>query len=134
MKRFLHIVYPSTLLSWTIIWLIVIIGYSFSLNTIKWEYIIYFLQLTLDLIIGVFGYFAYKNRVPGKNKLFYFYIFISLIPGLFSNEVYNLLFNIIGLKEVTDKINNIRMYGYTIFLAIQLWHGDVCCRLEILRY
>ncbi|OGT43161.1 MAG: hypothetical protein A3F13_08820 [Gammaproteobacteria bacterium RIFCSPHIGHO2_12_FULL_40_19] len=84
-----------------------------------WDYIVYFVQLIADVCIGAFAYLAYRSRVHEADKKFYLLMLISLVPGLFANEIYNLLINIIGVARNSSA----GMYwigAYTLFLSIQM--------------
>jgi signal transduction histidine kinase len=43
-----------------------------------------------------------------------------MIPGIFANEVYNVLINIVGLKVITNGISISWTIAYTVFLVIQI--------------
>src|SRR5437899_9133187 len=86
---------------WLLLWLLLVISYAASMrygfNEKYWDGVICVLQLSVDICIGLFSYLAYKNKTNLIERRFYFLIFLSIIPGLFANEVYNVLINIVGL-------------------------------------
>ena len=105
-------------------WIFLVISFVGSLKygflKEEWNDIIYFLQLGADGGIAVFGYLAYKKREKGSIKIFYLLIFLSLIPGLFANEIYNILINLVKI----DRTGNEYLYwtvAYTFFLSIQIY-------------
>ncbi|MEO8402297.1 MAG: HAMP domain-containing sensor histidine kinase [Gammaproteobacteria bacterium] len=106
------------------IWGLLVISFVTSLKygffKKEWNEIIYFLQLGADGCITVFGYLSYKKRAKDSAKIFYFLIFLSLIPGLFANEIYNILINIL---QITRGKNESLYWSvaYTFFLSIQIY-------------
>ncbi len=109
---------------WLLLWLLLVVTYAASMrygfNEKYWDSVICVLQLSVDTCIGLFSYLAYKNKTNLIEKRFYFLIFLSIIPGLFANEVYNVLINIVGLKVINNGINVSWTVAYTAFLSIQV--------------
>ncbi|GEM_PF-4293022 len=105
-------------LAWGVLVGTYIISLQYGLFVPAWDSIIYLLQMIADICIGLFGYLAFKTKSEKVAKIFYLLIFLSLIPGLFANEIYNVLINIIKL----DRYGESSLYwtiGYTLFLLIQ---------------
>ena len=107
---------------WLIAWGVSVCAYVFSLQNglmLKgWDYLVYLLQLNADIAIGVLGYLAYKAKAKKTEKIFYLLVFASIIPGLFANEIYNLLINIIDISRTENK-SLYWSFAYTLFLLIQ---------------
>lgn len=85
----------------------------------QWDGVIYILQLTADICIGVFSYLSYRVKTEQESRTFFFLIFISIIPGLFTNEVYNFLSNVLNITHKTYA----SLYwsiSYTMFLVCQV--------------
>lgn len=109
---------------WIVVWLVLltlnVIAFKYNFYQKEINYGISILQLIIDIAIASFGYLAYRNQIDKKSKKFYFFILISLIPGLFANEVYNVLINVIGIKEITKQISIYWTIAYAAFLVIQI--------------
>lgn len=110
---------------WVLAWVVLVVSYAasmhYGINEKNWDNLTYFLQLAVDICIAVFGYLAYKSKSDLVSNRFYFLIFLSVIPGLFANEVYNVLVNIVGLKEINHNVNISWVIAYTAFLLIQIF-------------
>lgn len=108
---------------WFVAWGILVCSYVISiqknLNFNHWHYIIYSVQLVLDVCIGTFSFLAYKTKIEKEDKIFYLIIFLSLIPGLLTNEIYNVLFNII---KITIKMDTALYWSisYSLYLVLQM--------------
>ncbi|HSW68541.1 MAG TPA: HAMP domain-containing sensor histidine kinase [Gammaproteobacteria bacterium] len=109
---------------WLFLWIALVISYAIStrygFKEEHWDKIICFFQLAIDVCLGLFGYLAYKSKTDLIIKRFYCLIFISIIPGLFANEVYNVLINIVGLKVISNKISLSWTIAYAAFLCMQI--------------
>lgn len=110
---------------WSAAWLCLAVSYVLSIQynfySKEWNSAIYTMQLAADACIGLFGYLSYRSRINSIERKFYLLIFLSLIPGLFANEVYNILINFIGIKNITSNINKYWAIAYTVFLLIQIF-------------
>lgn len=103
-------------------WGLLVCAYVWSLQRgvylKSWDHLIFLIQLVCDLTIGIMGFLAYRLREDIIDRKFYLLFFISIIPGLFANEIYNILINIIDISRTMD----VSMYwssGYFVFLVIQ---------------
>lgn len=115
----------ESLVFWVAAWIGFVTVYSLSVKYAfhikEWDYLIYIVQLIADVMIGLCGYYAYQSRKEKQSRYFYFLIFLSVIPGLFANESYNLLINIFGIKHITSQISLFWVVGYSAFLLIQIY-------------
>ena len=87
--------------------------------------IAYYSQIFTDLAVGLSCFAAYKVAVEAKIKKFLKRIFISVMIGLNSTELYNLIFHFFDIKTTTPTFNLIWLTPYTIFLVTQIiaWLG-----------
>src|SRR3990167_8321903 len=76
-----------------------VISLQYGLFLQEWDSVVYVLQLAADICIGTFGYLAFRTRSERVAKKFYLLIFLSLIPGLFANEIYNILINVMQINR-----------------------------------
>ncbi len=117
-KIFLNIVF------WWVLWFFLLFVYALILHNNYYvaiaDHAVYFIQLTADALIGIFSFLSYKQESDKKLRRFLLIVFLSICIGLFANEVYNLLFNIIGLKTTSAVINELWLIPYTIFLILQI--------------
>lgn len=109
---------------WLLLWVLLVVSYAASMrygfSEKSWDKAICLLQIAIDICLGVFSYLAYKNKSCLIIKRFYLLVFLSMIPGLYANEVYNVLINIVGLKVITNRISASWTIAYAVFLAIQV--------------
>jgi len=109
---------------WFSIWAILVIAYPLSTHygfkEFWWDKIICFLQLAIDSCLATFSYLAYKSKSDLVIKRFYLLIALSMIPGLFANEIYNVLINIIGVKAVNKNVSISWTIAYATFLGMQI--------------
>jgi len=109
---------------WIFCWIGFVLFYGVSIkydfHMQQWKNVLYIAQLSADILIGYFSLVAFRNRVFVRDKKFYFFIFISLIPGLFTNEVYNLIINLSGVKNITAGMDLYWSVSYFLFLTIQI--------------
>ncbi|HSW68862.1 MAG TPA: HAMP domain-containing sensor histidine kinase [Gammaproteobacteria bacterium] len=112
--------YSFWVLSWVLLVVIYIKSMQLGMSEKSWDGVIYSVQLMIDVCILLFSYLAYKNKSHAVLRKFYFLMFLSLIPGIFANEVYNVLINILGLKKINNGINVSWTLAYTAFLVIQI--------------
>jgi signal transduction histidine kinase len=109
---------------WIVIWLCLVASYVMSIrngfHVEAWDSVIYLIQMAADICIGLFSYLTFRNNSELIARRFYFLVFLSLIPGLFANEMYNVIINIIGVKDITSDINKLWVVAYTLFLSIQI--------------
>jgi signal transduction histidine kinase len=108
---------------WILIWLCLVGFYVLSIrngfSVENWNKIIYLIQMAVDICIGYFGFLCFINKRELVARRFYFLIFLSLIPGLFTNEIYNAVINIAGIRNITVNVNRLWVISYTFFLLIQ---------------
>ena len=60
----------------------------------------------------------------------YLLILISIFPGLVSTEMYNILINIIKIKDISSSVNQFWTLPYSFFLIIQILAWSVLLFLE----
>ncbi len=110
---------------WVFLWGVLVLSYAASIhygaNAKYWDNVIYCIQLSVDIYIGIFSYLAYQSKSKLIMGNFYLFIFLSIIPGLFANEVYNVLINILGYKKINNGINLSWTIAYSVFLSIQIF-------------
>ena len=110
---------------WLLLWGVL---FSYYATSVKYnffpqisDYLVYITQLFADFVLLYVGYFAYKRTQNLFSKKFYFLILLSIIVGLCSTEIYNVLFNILRTKNILSTINILWILPYTIFLFIQIY-------------
>ena len=109
---------------WIVFWVglvcsyIISIKYEFYIQ--EWDYVVFAVQLAMDICIITYAYSAYQNRCEKVARKFYFLIFISLIPEIITNEIYNVLINLMGTNAITKEANVVWKIGYSAFLSIQI--------------
>ena len=108
---------------WFVAWIGLVYAYIYSIQndlfTSQWNDVIFIVQLSADVLIGVFGFLAYRSRIEKGARFFYLLLFLSIIPGLFANEIYNILIYIIGIPRKADT-TYYWSFAYTIFLTLQM--------------
>lgn len=107
--------------SWSLFLAMYAISMHYDISENHWDGIVCLIQIICDVLIGLFGYLSFKLRNGSIEKQFYLGIFISLIPGLFANEIYNILINVFGITNIDASINKSWVIAYTLFLIIQIF-------------
>jgi signal transduction histidine kinase len=124
-QKFYTLVVNSNIYFWCAGWLCLLILYVLSIKydfyNAYWDHIIYLVQLIADILIGLLSYLCFKSKDEKTTKTFYLLVFASLIPGLFANEMYNIIINILGVMNITQSINNFWVIAYGFFLSIQIF-------------
>lgn len=109
---------------WLFIWLglfgVYLCLLHVNLHSVVANHIAYYSQEFTDIAIGISCFIAYKVAIQKDVKLFLRWVFISMIIGLYSNEMYNLIFHFIKIKTTSPLLNLIWLVPYTIFLVIQI--------------
>lgn len=114
----------KTTLIWGLTWALLSFLYLTSLRldvfTQEWKYLIYFMQMMFDILIGWYSYKAYRSRSDNIDRKFYLILFASIIPGLLTNEIYSVLSNLMDIKRIGISGSLYWSFSYTLFLLIQL--------------
>lgn len=106
---------------WLVGWMILIIAYNYSnINQLYWNKITFSIQLISDILIGLYSFLAYKAQNNSTCRFFYLLIFLSLIPGLACNELYNFLNYVFVGTSFSSSIQALYINFYTIFLLIEI--------------
>lgn len=82
--------------------------------------IAYYSQIFADLGVGLSCFIAYKLAKEQRARRFLKYVFISMIVGLYSDEMYNFIFHFITIQNNNPFSNLIWLVPYTAFLLIQI--------------
>ncbi len=109
---------------WLGLWFLFVIYYAASLKyglyAKEADYVAYFVQMVADVFMGTFSTLVLLKTKDRGAKIFYFLIFVSVLPGLISTEMYNVLINIINIKNINSSINQLWTLPYSFFLIIQI--------------
>ncbi len=115
----------KTMRFWLLCWVGFVLCYGMSIKynfyTQQWQHVIYLTQLFVDILIGYYGLATFRNRSIPAEKKFYFIIFLSLIPGLFTNEIYNLIIILPGVSSITTGTDLYWSISYLLFIIIQIF-------------
>lgn len=109
---------------WIVLWVGLVCSYITSIKykfyIQEWDYVVFAIQLAMDTCIITYAYLAYQNRSKKIARTFYFLIFISLIPEIMTNEIYNVCVNLMGTNAITQEVNVVWKVVYSAFLSIQI--------------
>jgi hypothetical protein len=109
---------------WVLLWFIFVVYYGLSLKynfyVKEADYVAYFVQMAADLFVATYSTLAFLKTQDNESRRFYFFILISIFPGLITTETYNVLINIIKIKDINSTMNQLWIFPYTFFLFIQI--------------
>ena len=87
--------------------------------------IAYYSQILADVTVGLCCFFAYRSALEPGTKRFLKLTLISVLIGLYADEMYNFIFHFLPIHPSGRTADLIWILPYTLFLVIQIfaWNG-----------
>lgn len=110
---------------WIFLWSLGVIVYFFSIQVHYFEYaahyFLFLIHLFLSTALFYFNFLAYQAMKEKHFKNFFFLIWMSLIPGAVSAELFSVLKHIVHIETYNHfSFTSSLIFPYLLFLGIQI--------------
>lgn len=116
---------PGSIYFWIFVWACLFFTYSHFLNhDVNLQVankIAYYSQIFFDISVGLTCIMAYKSAIDRTFKIFFGLFLLSVIIGLYSDEVYNFIFHFFTISTNNPNMNLLWIIPYSLFLTIQIF-------------
>lgn len=97
--------------------------YYNGFNEKEWNTLFAFIYAAIDTLLITYSWNAFRNRRDKVAKNFYLILFISLIPAIFTHELYNIIYHVVGVKETPKELGVYwaAIYALSLSLHCIIW-------------